>query len=113
MANLQIKQGEIYWANLYPTEGHEQFGVRPVLIVQNNLLNRNLNTVVIAPITTNIRARGLFTTFSISKRNELKSECIALLYQLRCIDKQRLMNKAGLLTQTEIDQVKAQINLIF
>lgn len=49
-----ICQGDIYFTDLNPIKGHEQAGFRPVLIMQNNILNKNLNTVIIAPITSNI-----------------------------------------------------------
>ncbi|MCC7432311.1 type II toxin-antitoxin system PemK/MazF family toxin [Candidatus Peregrinibacteria bacterium] len=113
MDKLPIQQGEIYWADLNPAKGHEQAGERPVLIVQNNLLNRNLNTTIVAPITTNIGAKGLITTFWISKREDLKSDSVALFYQMRTIDKIRLKNRAAQLNSEELNQVKMQLSLLF
>ena len=112
--NSKISQGEIYWANLNPVKGHEQSGYRPVLVLQNNILNRNLNTVVIAPITKNLQAKGLLTTFYIAKKySGLNFDSIALLYQLRTIDRKRIGNKVGVLTGEEMRDVKNQLLAVF
>ncbi len=110
----KIKQGDIFWANLDPVQGHEQAGMRPVLIIQNEILNQNLSTILIAPITSNLTVKGRLTTYFLSKKtSKLKQDSIALLYQLRCIDKSRLLERAGSLSVDVMREVKWQMGLLF
>lgn len=100
--------------DLNPVKGHEQAGFRPVLILQNNILNTNLNTVVIAPITKNLRARGYLTTYFLDKKKlRLKYDSIALLYQMRTIDKMRLRRRIASLAYDDMKDVKEQLLLVF
>lgn len=109
-----IKQGDIFWANLNPTIGHEQKGLRPVLILQNNLLNEDLNTVIVAPITTNLEAKGFLTTYFLkSVMTGLKHDSLALLYQLRAIDKKRLNQKAGKINAGSFLEIRHRLALVF
>ena len=109
-----IKQGAIFWANLSPVKGSEQAGQRLVLVLQNNPLNQNLNTVLIAPLTTNLKAKGRLTTYFLDKRRtNLKKDSVALLFQLRCIDRSRLLNEQCQLNRDEFLAIKAQISLLF
>lgn len=108
------KQGEIYLADLNPTKGHEQSGVRPVLIMQNDILSKNLNTVIIAPITSNLNAKGKLTTYFLPKEmSHLKQDSIVLLFQIRTLDKKRLQKKITKLQEEEIISIKEQLKFIF
>jgi len=108
------KQGEIYLADLNPTKGHEQSGTRPVLIMQNDILNKNLNTVIVAPITSNLNAKGKLTTYFLPKNTScLKQDSIALLFQIRTLDKKRLQKKISALPKEEIFSIKEQLKFIF
>ena len=110
----QINQGDIYLANLNPTKGHEQSGLRPVLILQNNILNRNLNTVVVAPITSNLESRWLTTTFFIPKsKTKLKKDSVALLFQIRTLDKSRLIKEVGRITRSDFANLRIELVRIF
>lgn len=110
----QIKQGDIYFANLNPIRGHEQAGFRPVLVIQNDILNTNLSTVVIIPITKNLKAKGYLTTYFLDhKKSKLKFDSVALLYQIRTIDKLRLVKFVSRLSLEEIKTVKEQLALVF
>jgi len=110
----KIKQGEIYFADLNPIKGHEQGGSRPVLILQNNIFNRHLNTAIIAPLTTNLKAKGLLTTYFLpKKKSKLKFDSIILLHQLRTIDKTRLKNRITSLAPYELADIREQLSLIF
>ena len=106
-------QGDIFMADLNPVKGHEQAGLRPVLVLQNNILNKNLNTVIIAPITTNLKAKGYITTFFLDKTLGMKHESIALLYQIRTLDKMRLKRRVARLPMESIQAVKQQLFLVF
>ncbi|MBA3046911.1 type II toxin-antitoxin system PemK/MazF family toxin [Patescibacteria group bacterium] len=109
-----IRQGDIYLADLNPIKGHEQAGFRPVLIMQNNILNSNLNTAIIAPITSNLKAKGKLTTYFLSKNiSGLGKDSIILLFQIRILDKRRLQKKVISLNKGEFLEIKNQLRFIF
>jgi len=109
-----IYQGDIYLADLSPIKGHEQAGMRPVLILQNNILNKNLNTIVIAPLTSNLKAKGKLTTYFLSSAVfNLKQDSVILLFQIRTIDKTRLIKKIISLDESIFYKIKEQLNYIF
>ena len=95
MCYLNIKRGDIFYADLRPVVGSEQGGVRPVLIVQNDTGNRHSPTVIIAAITSRMKHK-LPTHVEIdSKRYDMIKDSVILLEQLRTIDKARLKDKLG------------------
>lgn len=109
-----IQQGDIFLANLSPTKGHEQSGFRPVLVVQKNVLNRHLSTVIVAPITKNLKAKDRETTFFLSRKiSSLPVDSVCLLFQIRTIDKLRLKKKVGTLTADDFLKIKEQLNSLF
>lgn len=109
-----IKQGAIFMTDLNPVKGHEQAGYRPVIVLQNNILNQNLNTVVVAPITKNLQAKGLFTTFFIKKNvSKLNYDSVILLFQIRTIDKRRLKKYVSVLERRVFSEIKKQLALVF
>ena len=63
-----MNQGNIYLADLDPVRGHEQAGYRPVLILQNDIFNRHLSTVIVVPFSTNMKAQGKFSTYFVPKK---------------------------------------------
>lgn len=108
-----IKQGDIVWASLDPIKGHEQAGLRPVLILQNDLFNEHLNTVLVVPLTTNLRSKGFASTYSLEKGEaNLKKDSILLVHQLRCIDKSRLQKKIGEVNAKDLPQIKLRLALL-
>lgn len=110
----EINQGDIYFAYLDPVKGHEQSGNRPVLILQNNSLNRSLNTVVIAPITKNLKASGYLTTYFLNKNvSKLQFDSVILLYQIRTLDKSRLKREVCSLSKEKFNEIKQQLNFVF
>lgn len=109
-----IKQGAIYLAHLSPVKGHEQGGLRPVLVLQNDTLNYNLNTVVIIPLTSNLQAKGLMTTYFLpSVKSGLNKDSIALLYQVRTIDKNRLIKLVGQVLPEDFMEIRIRLTQIF
>ena len=107
---LQVKYGHIYFADLNPVQGHEQGGYRPVLVLQKDTLNTFLNTVVVAPLTKNLKAKGYLTTYFLDKKiSKLKFDSVALLYQLRTIDKKRLIKMASALDHRTMSEVREQL----
>lgn len=111
---MKISQGDIYLADLNPVKGHEQAGFRPVLVMQNDVLNKNLNTAIIVPITSNLQAKGLLTTYFLPKSvSELSQDSVALLFQLRTLDKKRLKKRLSSLSPEVFQKVKGQMRFVF
>ena len=88
---LIIRRGDIYYADLSPVVGSEQGGIRPVLIIQNDVGNKHSPTVICAAITSKMNKAKLPTHIEISARNyKIVKNSVILLEQIRTIDKQRL-----------------------
>lgn len=94
--NKNVKRGEIYYADLSPVSGSEQGGIRPVLILQNDVGNKHSPTTIVAAITSRKTKAALPTHVSFTA-DFMKSESIVLLEQIRTIDKSRLSNYVGML----------------
>jgi len=93
---VTVQRGEIWWADLDPIRGSEQAGIRPVLIFQNNALNRFTPTALAIPLTTNLRRALLPTSVRIAQgEGGLTSESVALCLQMRALDVMRLRSKLG------------------
>ncbi len=91
-----IKRGDVFYAELNPIVGSEQGGIRPVLIISNNIGNRHSPTVIIAAITGRTQTKAKLPTHTEVKDVEgLGRDSIILLEQIRTIDKQRLKNHMG------------------
>lgn len=109
-----MRQGDIFLVNLNPTKGHEQAGFRPVLVMQNDILNSALNTVIVAPITSNLEAKGRITTYFLPKQlSRLNKDSIVLLFQLRVLDARRLRRKIANLGKKEFFKIKRQLAFVF
>ena len=93
---MVIKRGDMFYADLSPVVGSEQGGIRPVLIIQNNLGNKYSPTVIAAAITSQTNKTKLPTHIDIGSNNdELKNNSVVLAEQIRTIDKSRLKEKIG------------------
>ncbi|MFH1445148.1 MAG: type II toxin-antitoxin system PemK/MazF family toxin [Nanoarchaeota archaeon] len=91
-----IRRGDIFLANLEPIKRSEQGGVRPVLVVQNDISNKYSPVSIVAAITSKVFEKEFPTNVFISKReSELSKDSTILLNQIRTIDKSRLIKKAG------------------
>ena len=89
-----MKRGDIYYADLRPVIGSEQGGIRPVLIVQNDVGNRHSPTIICAAITSKLNKAKLPTHIELSAgRYDMLKDSVILLEQLRTIDKKRLKDK--------------------
>lgn len=110
--NNDIKRGDLYYADLSPVIGSEQGGVRPVLIVQNDVGNKYSPTVIISAITSQINKAKLPTHVEI-KANEygLNKDSVILLEQIRTIDKKRLREKIGCLDEDMMMKVEAGLQI--
>ena len=101
-----IKRGELYYAYLSPVIGSEQGGVRPVLVVQNDVGNRYSPTVIAAAVTSKINKARLPTHIELSASlYGLAKDSVVLLEQIRTIDKRRLKDRIGLLSEQTMMRV--------
>ncbi|MDD6284503.1 MAG: type II toxin-antitoxin system PemK/MazF family toxin [Firmicutes bacterium] len=111
---MTIKRGDIYYADLSPVVGSEQGGVRPVLIVQNDIGNRYSPTVIAAAITSQRDKTNLPTHIKVGADNSgLAKDSIVLLEQVRTIDKQRLKERMGRLDQASMNRVNQALSVSF
>ena len=91
---MQIRRGDIFYADLSPVVGSEQGGIRPVLIIQNDIGNKHSPTVICAAITSKMNKAKLPTHVEIDARKcQIVKNSVILLEQVRTIDKQRLKEK--------------------
>lgn len=106
----QVYRGQIYYADLEPSFGSEQGGVRPVLIIQNDIGNKYSPTTIIAAITAKIYTKqNLPTHHNIHKSVGLRSESIVLLEQVRTIDKARLREYVGRIDHLDMRQIESKL----
>ncbi|WPX10151.1 type II toxin-antitoxin system PemK/MazF family toxin [Caldicellulosiruptor danielii] len=107
---LEIKRGDIFYADLAPHVGSEQGGIRPVLVIQNDIGNKYSPTVIVAAITSQI-GKAKFPTHVEIRAGEfgLSRDSVILLEQIRTIDKVRLKNKVGKLSDEVMEKVNQAI----
>jgi mRNA interferase MazF len=109
-----IKRGDIFYADLSPVIGSEQGGIRPVLIVQNDIGNKYSPTVIAAAITSQINKAKLPTHIEIGAMEYgLAKDSVILLEQIRTIDKMRIREKIGRLDEELMDRVNDAISVSF
>lgn len=107
-----ILRGELYRADLEPVKGSEQGGVRPVLIIQNDVGNRHSPTVIVATVTSKLTKARLPTHIELTIGSSgLTQRSVVLAEQLRTIDKSRLKQKLGMLTAEEMRQVDQALKI--
>ncbi len=109
-----VRRGDIYYADLSPVIGSEQGGMRPVLIVQNNVGNKHSPTVIAAAITSQIGKARLPTHIELNARTYgLSRDSVVLLEQVRTIDKKRLKERMGRLDESLMQQVDNALAVSF
>ena len=106
---MKIKLGDIFYANLNPTIGSEQDGIRPVLVIQNNKGNKFSPTVVVIPITSSMYKNDLPIHVVLKNTKGLDKLSIALIEQIRTVDKSRLIRKVTRISDEDLDKVKLAI----
>ena len=111
---MSVKRGDIFYADLSPVVGSEQGGLRPVLIIQNDVGNRYSPTVIAAAITSRMGKTRLPTHIDIyADKAGLAKDSVILLEQIRTLDKRRLKEKMGHLDDRIMDQVNVAIAVSF
>ena len=105
---MKVARGEIWLANLDPTQGSEQAGTRPIIIFQENTISKFTSTIVTIPLTTNLRRAALPTCLLISnEQGGLSQDSVALCHQLRVLDKTRLIKRLGQLDSVAIADLES------
>lgn len=117
---MTVKRGDIYYADLSPVVGSEQGGLRPVLIIQNDVGNRYSPTVIAAAITSRLSKAKLPTHIDVARSATVDSDSLGLardsvilLEQIRTLDKRRLREKMGHLDERLMQQVNDAISVSF
>ncbi|MBD5160080.1 MAG: type II toxin-antitoxin system PemK/MazF family toxin [Ruminococcus sp.] len=111
---MSVKRGEIYYADLSPVVGSEQGGIRPVLIVQNDIGNKHSPTVIAAAITSQRDKTHLPTHIEVqADKCGLSKDSIVLLEQIRTLDKKRLKDKMGELDLGAMNKVNTALSISF
>lgn len=111
---MLVKRGDIYYADLSPVVGSEQGGVRPVLIVQNDVGNKFSPTVIAAAITSQKDKNNLPTHIEVNAQNcGLAKDSVVLLEQVRTIDKRRLKEKMGALDSSDMGKINNALSISF
>jgi mRNA interferase MazF len=107
-----VKRGDIFYADLSPVVGSEQGGIRPVIIIQNDVGNKYSPTVIVAAITSQINKAKLPTHVEISSEEYgLNKDSVVLLEQIRTLDKKRLKEKIGHMTESDMKKVDEALSV--
>ena len=110
-----MKPGDIYWVEIPAANGHKQAGLRPALILQSAAVTPKLSTVQIVPLTSRAKAQKFPAPLLIppDSTNNLSARSVALVFQLRAIDRRRLKTRLGTLRRGQLTQIKRQIKMLF
>jgi len=109
---MEIKRGDVVLVNLNPVKGSEQGGIRPCLVIQNNLGNRYSPTTIIAPITSKKFNKEFPTNVSLLKEDSgLDRDSTALLNQVTTIDKRRIIKRMGFLNEEMMAKVDLALKI--
>ncbi len=109
MERSMVKRGELYYADLSPVVGSEQGGIRPVLIVQNDVGNKYSPTVIAAAITSQLNKAKLPTHIALRESCTLPKDSVVLLEQIRTIDKARLQDRIGEVNSDTMKKVNSAL----
>ena len=109
---MNVKRGELYYADLSPVVGSEQGGIRPVLVVQNDVGNKYSPTVIAAAVTSKINKAKLPTHIELPSAYGLAKDSVILLEQIRTIDKRRLKERIGELPPSTMNRVNKAILIL-
>ena len=111
---MQVRRGDIFYADLSPVVGSEQGGIRPVLIIQNDVGNRHSPTVICAAITSRMNKAKLPTHVELdAKKCQIVKNSVILLEQIRTIDKQRLKDMVCHLDKEIMNKIDEALRVSF
>ena len=114
MTEKIVRKGDIFYADLSPVIGSEQGGIRPVVILQNDVGNRFSQTTIVAIITSKLTKAKMPTHISIdAEKYGLNKKSIILVEQIRTVDKRRIKEKLGKLNEEDIKKIDRAILVSF
>nr|WP_072537364.1 type II toxin-antitoxin system PemK/MazF family toxin [Anaerococcus mediterraneensis] len=109
---MKVKRGDLFYADLSPVVGSEQGGVRPVIVVQNDTGNKYSPTIIVAPVTSQMNKAKLPTHVKLKGNNYgLPKNSVALMEQLRTIDKKRLREKIGSFSGNVMNKIDEALSI--
>lgn len=108
---MKVRRGDVFYADLSPVVGSEQGGVRPVLIVQNDMGNKYSPTVIVAAITSQTNKTNLPTHVGVDPNIGLPKNSVVLMEQVRTIDKKRLRDKVGTFSESAMLKINHALML--
>ena len=100
-----MRQGEIWFADLNPTKGSEQAGLRPVVIISGDTLNDTLPITIVVPVTSKVKSYPTCVPLKASKAHGLQEDSEAIPFQVRTVAKKRLLKKIGYVTGEELQEI--------
>jgi len=106
------KRGDIYMANLNPTKGREQSGIRPVLVFSGDAMNQHSDICIVFPLTTQIKGYPGAYTIGATKTNGLAIDSDVLTFQVRTISQKRLGKKVGRVDKKTLEEIEVVFNQI-
>ncbi len=107
---MNVRRGELYYADLSPVVGSEQGGIRPVLVVQNDIGNKYSPTVIAAAVTSKLNKARLPTHIELNAATYgLQRDSVVLLEQIRTLDKRRLKERIGMIEAVTMQRVDAAL----
>lgn len=109
----KILKGDIFYADLGETSGSEQNGIRPVLVIQNNIGNKYSPTVIVTPLTSKVKKEGQPTHVVLNCECGLSEKSMALLEQIRTVDRFRLRQYIGSIDEQTMRRIDAAITASF
>ena len=110
---MKIKQFEVWIADLNPRIGTEAGKIRPVIIVQTDLLNKEHPSTIVCPITTNVKSDSEILRVHLKKlKFGLKEDCDIMIDQVRAIDNKRLLKKVGEVDSDIVDKVRENLKIV-
>ena len=111
MLDLIVKKGDLFFADLSPVVGSEQGGLRPVLVVQNDVGNKYSPTIIVAAVTSQTKTKLPTHVRLEATQGGLSKDSVVLLEQLRTIDKQRLKERIGTLSESQLPDVEKALSV--
>lgn len=112
MANLKIRQKELWQVYFDPVSGSEQAGNRPAVVISGDTLNKNLDVVIVCPLTSSIHEFEGNIILKPNGENGLKKSSEILVFHIRSISKIRFKRKIGKITEYQLNQIKNTLNEI-
>lgn len=107
-----MKQKDIYLANLSPTKGSEQGGLRPVVVISGDTMNDNLGVCIACPISSKVKKYASCVQLKKNKTNGLKQDSEIITFQVRTVSNKRLGTKIGKISEEELEKVLAGLFLV-